>query len=181
MNEVSEEILKRAINGDRTAFEIIYNTYAGFVYRNALRITESIEDAEEVTQEVFIRVLKNINKFKFNSSFGTYLYRITVNSSINYVKKNGKKQIDGQIPDVDEPQSSSTIDEQFERKELIELFLRLMNTLDEELRESFYLREVEDMKYEEIALLLGENINTVKTRVRRARERLINGFKEFKK
>ncbi len=180
MNEVSEEILKRAIKGDSAALEIIYNTYSGFVYRNALRITESIEDAEEVTQEVFIRVFKNIKKFKFNSSFGTYLYRITVNSSINYMKKNGKSSTEGKIQDVEEPRSNLTIDEQFERKEFVELFLQIMNKLDEKMREPFYLREIEDMKYEEIALLLDENINTVKTRVRRARERLINEIKELK-
>lgn len=180
MDEVSEEILNRAAKGDRTAFEIVYNTYSGFVYRNSLRITESTEDAEEVTQEVFIRVFKNLKNFNFNSAFGTYLYRIVVNTAINYKKNKRKEYTKTSIESIEEPHSPLTPDEEFERKELAEVFLRFMEILSEEERECFSLKEVEGMKYEEIAILLNENINTVKTRVRRARERLINEFKGVK-
>jgi RNA polymerase sigma-70 factor (ECF subfamily) len=178
MEDIADATLRKAMEGDMTALEEIYRNYSGFVYRTSLSIVKNVEDADEVTQEVFIRVLKNLKNFKFGSSFRTYLYRVAVNSSINYIRKNGKKYFEESIKNFEEPNNNSTIDEHYERKELTERFLKIMNTLDKEMREPFYLREVEDMKYEEIAILLNENINTVKTRVRRAREKLLKEIKD---
>lgn len=179
MKEVSLATLEEAKRGNLSAMEEIYKKYSGFVFRTALRITSSPEDADEVTQEVFIKVLKNFNNFKFNSSLSTYLYRITVNTAINYTKSQKSKQIFNSGGSFFEPADNNDIEKEFARKELLDSFLRVMNLLGEELRESFYLKEVEDMKYEEIAALLNEKVNTIKTRVRRARERLIHELKEI--
>lgn len=96
MKEISDATLKKAKNGNLSAMEEIYRNYSGFVFRTALRITISTEEAEEVTQEVFIKVLKNFNNFKFNSILSTYLYRITVNTAINYTKSQKAKHIFGE-------------------------------------------------------------------------------------
>ncbi len=179
MKEVSLATLEEAKRGNLSAMEEIYKNYSGFVFRNALRITGSPEDADEVTQEVFIKVLKNFNNFKFNSSLSTYLYRITINTAINYTKSQKTKQIQNTENSVLEPIDNNNTEEELTKRELHDLFFRIMNSLGDEMRECFYLKEVEGMKYEEIATLLNENVNTVKTKVRRARERLINELKEF--
>lgn len=180
MREISDAILKSAINGNLSAMEDIYRNYSGFIFRTALRITSSEVDAEDVTQEVFIRVFKNLNNFKFNSAFSTYLYRITINIAINYTRNLNSKKSSNPGFAYHEPIDNENVAEQLEKKELTEQFFKTLNLLGEEMRECFYLKEVEGMKYEEIASLLNENINTVKTRVRRAWERLINEFKGLK-
>lgn len=178
MKEVENRVIERAREGNLSACEEIYRTYSGFVLRTALSICKNIDDAEEITHEVFIKVLKNLNNFKFNSSFSTYLYRITVNVTLNYIQQRKQIIISNFSDPPDEPPSNTTVEKEVEKKELSALFIRLMEILDNGTRECFFLKEIEDMKYEEIALLLDENVNTIKTRVRRAREKLLNALKE---
>ena len=73
--------------GDISAFEAIYRKYASFVYNVAYRITPLKEDAQEITQEVFITVHRQLAGFQFKSAFKTWLYRVTVNCALNMLKK----------------------------------------------------------------------------------------------
>ena len=92
MKKLSEDILVQASRGDVGSFELIYKAHCGFVYRVALRMTNNIQDAEEITQEVFLTVYRKLKNFRFESSFNTWVYRITVNCTINYLKKMPKER-----------------------------------------------------------------------------------------
>ena len=72
------EILRRIAEGEEKAFEIFYSTYSEKVYNTALSFTKVIEDAEEITQDVFVRIFKSASKFKQKSSVNTWVYRITI-------------------------------------------------------------------------------------------------------
>src|SRR5512135_2090626 len=90
MKEISRDILVQAAQGDIKAFEIIYRESAGYVYTLAMRITNNAHDAEEVTQDVFLKVYHSLGRFQFRSTFKTWLYRIAVNTALNLYKKSSK-------------------------------------------------------------------------------------------
>ena len=83
MQDIAKEIITSAAGGDIDAFERIYKVYSSYVNTIAFRIVGNREDAEEVTQDVFVRVYRSLARFEFKSSFKTWIYRIATNSAIN--------------------------------------------------------------------------------------------------
>src|SRR6202012_2453064 len=92
MEEISKDILVRASEGDMQAFEQVYKASSSFVYNVALRVVENREDALEVSQEVFLNIHHNLKRFRFESSFKTWVYRITANCAINFAKKTSRSK-----------------------------------------------------------------------------------------
>ena len=90
MQDISEDIIKKASAGDLKSFETLYQATAGFVYNVAWRIVNNKEDAEEVTQEVYIIMHRKLKSFRFESSLRTWIYRITTNQAINLAKKGSR-------------------------------------------------------------------------------------------
>jgi len=175
MSDIPKETLKQAAGGHVESFEEIYKAYAGYVYNVVYRIVENLEDAKEVTQDVFLTIYKQLENFRFNSSFKTWIYRISVNASINYVKKRNKErnrtvELNEEIHMVNQTnQVENKIDKQFNEK-IIDTFL---NKLNEDQRACIVLRSMEGFSYQEIADTLNININTVRTRIKRARETIL--------
>ena len=99
MVDIAMDILVRASEGDMDAFEQVYKAASGFVYNVALRVVRNNADAEEVTQDVFMKIYRNLKNFQFRSAFKTWVYRITVNTAINYYRKSKKE--DGDRVDFD--------------------------------------------------------------------------------
>src|SRR5438105_595186 len=92
MEELSRDILIKASQGDMVAFEAVYKATASFIYNVAFRVVSNKEDAQELTQEVFMIIHDKLKTFRFESSFKTWVYRITANHSINFAKKNAQKK-----------------------------------------------------------------------------------------
>ena len=92
MQELSDDIIIKAREGDIGSFEAIYEATAGFVYNVAYRIVYNTHDAEEITQEVFLKVYHKLKNFRLESSLKTWIYRITVNCAINYSKREGREK-----------------------------------------------------------------------------------------
>lgn len=179
MQDVSRDILIRASKGDVGAFEKIYNAASGFVYSIAFGITNSREDAQEVTQDVFMKIYKNLKKFQFHSSFRTWVYRVTVNTAINTyrriskeIKKRGNYDIamkTGHAPEVTK--------EVIDREDNQRVVSSLLAMLNPDQRACIVLREIEGLSYKEIAKALKININTVRSRLKRARSALLTHCK----
>ncbi len=176
MREIEREWILRAAEGDMRAFREIYDCSSGYVYTLAHRIVRNKLDADEVTQDVFLRIYKNIGSFKFDSAFKTWLYRIAVNTALNYVKKRNKTK-DREVDDGEEVltfvASNITADEKANKIEAEERLGKLLDELSPEQRACIVAREIEEMDYETIAKTLSINLNTVRTRIRRARESLM--------
>ena len=178
MQELSDDIIIRAREGDIGSFEAIYKSTAGFVYNVAHRIVYNAQDAEEVTQELFLNVYHKLKDFRLESSLKTWIYRITVNCAINYSKKRSREREKKteyrnnlnpwQL--LDEPE----LDNQ-RHKEIIEIFLKILNP---DQRICVVLRSIEGLSYQEIAETLKISINTVRSRLKRAREKLLAARKE---
>jgi len=180
MQEISQETIIKASEGDIGSFEEIYRTYSGFVYNVSLRVVRNQEAAQEVTQDVFLSVYHKLAGFKFESTLKTWLYRIAVNTAINYAKKISKEQDRmvsyeyNTVPIENTKGFHVGIDKEYNE----DLINRLLDSLNPQQRACIVLRNIEGLSYEQIAQTLKININTVRSRLKRAREKLISLRKE---
>lgn len=176
MQEITQDILTSAAQGDLTAFETIYKGSSSFVYNVAYRVLGNKEDAQELTQEVFLTVHHKLKEFRFESSFKTWVYRITVNQAINMAKKIAKTR-DKTIPydeQVEPPAIVGDVQSRAEKEYNDKVIENLLNAINPDQRACVVLRNIEGLSYEEIAKALNININTVRTRLKRAREKLLS-------
>lgn len=172
MQDLEKELIEKASKGDLEAFEKIYRLNVDFVYRVSLGLLGNKIDAEDITQEVFIKIYKNLKNFKFRSSLKTWIYRITLNTAISAyrrLKKNKIVNYDDKLKVVDIKENSADFGE-IESKDILN---SLLGKLDYKYRICLILRELEGLSYKEIAEALNININTVRTHLMRARKELL--------
>ncbi len=175
MEELSRELLGKAQQGDLAAFEEIYRQTSGFVYNVALRVTRHHADAEDVTQEVFVKAHKNLARFGFQSSLKTWLYRVTVNTAISRGrKKTGEANLAAKYKNhVATSPASEPFPDPLLKKDNETLVASLLARLDPDQRACVVLREMEGLAYDKISEILEIPVNTVRSRLHRAREALM--------
>ena len=180
MDEITRDIIEKAGSGDREAFEAIYKATSGYVFRTALRVVNNNADAQEVTQDIFMKLYDNLKYFEFRSNFKTWVYRITVNTAINVYKRNMREKLRRQDFDtaIETIGYSPKIGQAAEKIDAERQLSSLLNTLTPEHRAVIVLREIEGLSYEDIAASLHINLNTVRTRLKRAREALLGRSKK---
>lgn len=157
-------ILSRFREGDAdAAANEFVRTYQRFVYATALRYLRSEEDAYDAAQEVFIRALKNIHKFRGESSISTWLYRIVMNVCSS-MKRKEKLRSFFSFEDI-EPHTHShetAPDQAVQDNEFNERLERMLQQLPEKQRETFVLRYFHELSYEEISKMLGTSVGGLK-------------------
>ncbi len=169
-----EELINEIIlhNSDKAINKFV-RTYQSFVIHTALRYIENYDDAEDIAQEVFIKVLDNLEKFQRKSSIKTWLYKITLNLCKNELRKRklvsflslSKSKYDDDDDDDSNLDIVSNIPEPdaiIEFKEVERNFINSYSKLPEKQRETFILRFFEDMSYDEISKLLGTSVGGLK-------------------
>ncbi len=173
MPELGLDVIRRAQENDIAAFEEIYRHYAGMVYRVALRMTRRVEDAEEVTQEVFVAVHRHLKTFAGNAQLKTWIYRIAVNCSLNALKK-GKRTMEVAWDEGFDPEDpKQDVRGSVEKEDQQVKIASLLEELNTDQKMCLVLRAQEGLSYEDIAKALNININTVRSRLKRARETLM--------
>ena len=173
MIDLSDEIIKSAQEGDRRSFEMIFQAYFNYVANVAYRVVANKQDAEEVVQETFMTIYRNIKGFEFRSTFKTWAYRITVNTALNYVKKNTKHRNNANFDDTFSASQPPEAYTQLEGNETKERLQQLLDALTPEHKTIMVLRSLQGLSYQEIAETLEIPINTVRSRIKRAREALL--------
>jgi len=179
------ELIDRFNAGDRAAFDVLVERYAGRAYQIAYGVLGNREDAEEVAQDVFVRVLKALPRFRGDSEFTTWMYRIAMNLARNKYRWNksrgGQKSVSIDAPPegrdeadngIDLPENRMAPGEQVAMEELERNVADELTQLPPLYREALVLRNVEELSYEDIAVLLGCKLGTIKSRIARAREEL---------
>jgi RNA polymerase sigma-70 factor (ECF subfamily) len=159
-----EEVIARVMDGDIEAFGILVKKYENFVFTLARGLVLADEPARDIAQEAFLRAYRALRRFEKKSSFKTWLYRIAYNTALNYIKK----YKDVCVPAAAEPVA-------FDYSEDIPLRITLRKLIDRlrpEHRAIIMLHYYDDLKYEEIADVLGCPVGTVKIRLFRARNEL---------
>jgi RNA polymerase sigma-70 factor, ECF subfamily len=181
MSENEKYLLHQSKNGDMAAFEQLIEGYQKKVFNIALRMLGNPDDASEVAQEVFIRVYKSVKNFKEESSFSTWIYRITTNTCLDELRKRKNKEhisLDEDIHHEDGDMkrqvedSRPTPDIIAEKNELRKIVKLAINSLSEDHRIVIILRDIQDLSYEEIAKIVKCPEGTVKSRINRARSEL---------
>ena len=173
MREIAKETIELAAGGNILAFEEIYKAFSSTVYTVALGVTRDSRDAEEATQDVFVKKFKGLKRFRYGSSLGTWIYRITMNTSINIYRRGARRRVFGMV-DYDEvkdniPDSRDASKEEIERQHAAESVDRILKNLSHEHRLCLVLREIEGLDYKEMAQVLKIPLNTVRSRLKRAR------------
>ncbi len=177
---VEDDLVAQLQGGDPRAFETLLDRYGDKVYRLAVGITRNPADAEDVCQEVFLSVLRNINAFEKRATLGSWLYRIATNAAL--VKLRGRPSVplptweeelprfrpDGghQVPIAD---WSRNAEESLMEKEGRSILQEALATLPPEYRAVIFLRDIEGMSASETAEALGISVAAVKSRLHRAR------------
>lgn len=165
--ETSDETLIRAfLTGDQDAFDALMRRHEDKIFGLALRMTGNRYDALDATQEAFISAFRNAKKFKGDSTFSTWLYRIAINASTDLLRRR-KRQVP--VEDLDSGRTSGIVDED------VPLRLDLQRALAElgpEHREAVLMHDVGGYPYQDIATLTGVELGTVKSRISRGRKKL---------
>ena len=168
----------QAKEGNQEAFNALMELYQTKVYNLALRMTGSPEDAADLTQEAFLNAWRGLPSFRGGSSFSTWLYRLTNNACIDFLRREKRrKTVEAGFSMDDEeqnyaelvPDESPAPQAMLEGKELKEAIQRGLAQLSEEHRQVLVLREVNGLSYSEIAQITGMEEGTIKSRIARAR------------
>lgn len=181
------EKVREFLAGDPRAFEFLFDKYREKVFGVAYRFVNNKEDALEITQEVFLRVHQGVSKFKTDSKFFTWLYRITANRAIDFLRgrkarptaelsletsgSGGDAEGHGLADALAHPRSDDPADV-YERKEMAGQLMNAVSQLSSKHQTVFLLHAVEQLSYKEIAEVVGCSIGTVMSRLFYARKKL---------
>jgi RNA polymerase sigma-70 factor (ECF subfamily) len=178
-------LVRQCQNGDLEAMSCLIVKYQDRIYNTIFKICQNHDDASELTQDTFVKVLENINSFRSKSSFYTWLFRVAVNHTLNYCKRRFKlspvsldaenyqdERSKGKLAAV--LVASDGLDPAVvaQQKELSQIVVKLIGQLRQEYRVVLVLRDIEQMTYAEIAEVLQIETGTVKSRLSRARAKL---------
>lgn len=172
-------LISRCLSGDETAWEELVRLHSRQVYGLCFRFTGSGPEAQDLTQEVYLRVFRTLRTFRAaEGSFGTWLTRVTRNLLIDHYRRTRQERatdsIEDQLPMMEEsgPTASMRPDRMVAGREASEILQAALQRLSPDLREAVILRDLQEMEYREIAQALAIPEGTVKSRINRGRVEL---------
>ncbi len=177
--EIDQQLVERAQRGDKHAFELLVVKYQRRLGRLISRFVRNAAEAEDVTQEAFIKAYRALPAFRGDSAFYTWLYRIGINTAKNHLLAQGRRAPTSTPFDAEEAEAFedasllhevSTPENELMSKQVVAVVNASLQQLPEDLRTALTLREIEGLSYEEIAAVMNCPIGTVRSRIFRARE-----------
>jgi RNA polymerase sigma-70 factor (ECF subfamily) len=186
--EVDEKkLVSKSKQGDKAAFEELVRQFSKYVYTTAFFILRDAHEAEDVSQEVFVKVYLSIKGFRGLSSFKTWIRKLTVNTCIDKLRlrsktKDRKVSLDKITEEYEVvfAKFSQNLEKSFFNKETVKEVLKIIVNLDENYRIPLILRDLQDYSYREISELTLKPIGTVKTNIHRARKMVKEKIKNYK-
>lgn len=169
------DLIHRAQLGDQAAFEVLYREHVGRVYALCLRLTADAARAEELTQDVFVRVWERLASFRGESAFSSWLYRVAVN--VVFLSSRRARRRTARVVAVDDPASLERADDAAGPGPRLDLE-RAVAALPRGAREVFVLHDIEGYRHEDIARLTGIAIGTSKAQLFRARRLLREALRQ---
>lgn len=180
MELIEKKLIEKAIAGDHKAFESLILRYENKIYAIAFKVFKNESDAYDTAQEICIKVYKKLEQFNFDSSFGTWLYRLATNTAIDEYRKQkrrnqremsydgtkdtGEDEIHMQIPD-----SKDTPEQALLRKEKVKQVWQALELLKEDQKQIIVLKDIQGLSYQELCEELDIGLGTVKSRLARSR------------
>jgi len=173
--EQEQELLDRCLAGEDSAWEALLRAYTRKIYNLCYRLTGRVEEAEDVTQEVFIKVFQTLKTYQAaQGSFATWLNRVARNHLVDHYRRARKDRVTSSLEDElteaeQKPSQQTEPTGQVESRERREVLQMALDKLSPDLREAVILRDLHDLDYEEIAQVLRVPQGTVKSRINRGR------------
>jgi RNA polymerase sigma factor (sigma-70 family) len=176
------EIISRILKGEQQTYALLVERYQSYVFTLVLRLVESREDAEEVSQDIFVKAYRSLADFRGDSKFSTWLYTIVRTSCITFLRKKKLQTIsidnEKTFVQVENHESSfkANLIEQKSRQMMVNEAIQMLNPDDAQVITLFYKAE---QSLEEIGVILGMEPNTVKVKLHRARQRLKEKMEKY--
>ena len=170
-----QQIIDKVLNGDTNAFSSLVEKYKDMVFSLAIKVTKNREEAEEVSQDSFIKAFKSLKNFKGDSKFSTWLYKIAYNNCMDRIKKNARRYNTDAIDEVVENKIKATEDtmQMIERKERAILMNECMEELPEDERSILWLFYYKELSLKEIIEVTSLSQTNLKVKLHRARKKLL--------
>lgn len=175
-----QDTINQIIAGEPKAFAVLVNRYKDLVFTLAIRMLKNREEAEEVSQDTFIKVYKSLEKFKGDSKFSTWIYKVAYNTSLDRIKKNKRQMNEVPIDEFTEHELQSIDDalvqlEKRDQRKTIQDCLQLLPSQDSFLLTLYYF---EDLSLDEISKVVEIEANTIKVKLFRSRKKLASILKQ---
>ena len=184
-SDTDQQLVQRSQRGDLRAFDLLVLKYQGRIAALVGRYVSDAGEVEDVTQEAFIKAYRALGKFRGDSAFYTWLYRIAANAAKNHLVAKGRRPgADATIEDAEGFDEGGLLSESASPEalamggELAEVVESALNALPNELKAALMLREFDGLSYDDIADVLGCPVGTVRSRIFRAREAIDQRVKE---
>lgn len=180
-------LVTRVLKGDQTSYRVLVDRYQGRVHAVIYGMVRNREDARDLTQETFVRAYQNLSKFRIESGFYTWLYRIAMNTAIDHIRRQKKRAHEAFEDGIATPETGSVMSDgahmegpgrSLERKRLHARLLAALEELPEDQRQVIVLREVDGLSYKEISDVLEIPEGTVMSRLFYARKKLQHALGE---
>jgi len=176
------EIISQVLRGDHDAYALLVERYKSYVFTITLRFTKNREDAEEVSQDIFVKAYRALADFKGTAKFSTWLYTIVNTTCITFLRKKrlDVRSLDDErtfeVADSQDSGFRANLVEQKSRQNMVNRAITMLNPDDAEIITLFYKNE---QTLEEIGQILGIEVNTAKVRLHRARTRLKEKMEKY--
>lgn len=178
-----KEIIEGIAENNRLAFKYLVDTYSNMVYSTCYSFLHNADDADDISQEVFTEVYLSVDKFRGDAKVSTWLYRIAVNKSLNYLRKNKRKKMlrsieafftsdsESEATEIEDSETANA-ENRLEQKETGKIIRKAINELAENQRIAFTLLKYQDMSYKEIAEIMNMSLSSIESLIFRARKSL---------
>ena len=174
-----KNLIKNLKEGDENAFKFLVENYKSIVFNTTLPIIQNSEEADDISQEVFIQIYKSINGFKGNSSLLTWIYRITVSKCFEHLRfKKRKKRFsqiinlfreDGTVIDIPQFEHPGV---QLEKKEDAKLLFEAIESLNDEQKTAYTLKNIQGLSYNKISKVMDKSTSSIESLIFRAKKNL---------
>ena len=179
-NLTDYEVVTTVLGGDKNAFAVLVSRYKNLVYSIIMRMVNDTELAADLSQEVFIKIFKNLDKYRTSYKFSTWIIKITTNRVIDYRRQ--KKDVTVSFDEVaEEPRLADTPLDYIESKERSQTIWGAVDTLPDMYKIPIVLYHQQGLSYQEIADITGEPLSKVKNRIFRGRKILKDELIEYRK
>lgn len=176
------EIIQKLQQGDEKAFRQLVEKYQQLVVNTCFGLVHNTQDAEDIAQDVFIEVYRSISNFRADSKLSTWLYRISVNRSLNFIRDNKRRKMAQSIEGVFSfgkeklsnvlPEKGASPDSEFENNERAAILHKAIDSLPENQRIAFTLNKYDDLSYKEIADVMETSVSSIESLIYRAKKNL---------
>ncbi len=170
------ELIDRILSGKQDLYARLVDQYKSYAFTIALKVLNNRSEAEEAAQDAFVKAFHYLKGFNRQARFSTWLYRIVFNTAVSYKRKN--KQVLSSIEFHDHAHEEESSLEKDDKQVFVSQAMEHLNEADRLAIQLYYIKE---FSLEEVAELMGQNMNTLKVRIHRARQRLADALKRILK